>query len=93
MPSHNFTAPFLHWAPVPQHHQIKSFLLPKIQQHQQTYGKKETGGAITSFFSAATGNAQNCDNKVPENHSVSKARKSSSSFFTHNRLYVCKMDH
>jgi len=57
MPSHNFNAPFVHWDYVPQHHQIKSFLLPKIQQHQQEYGKRETGNAITTFFTSVEDNA------------------------------------
>lgn len=57
MPSHNFFSPFVHWEYVPQHHQIKSFLLPKIQQHQQQYGTRGTGNALTTFWSSAEDNA------------------------------------
>lgn len=57
MPSHNFNAPFLHWEEVPQHHQIKSILLPKIQQHQQQYGSIESGGAISTFWAPVKDNA------------------------------------
>lgn len=57
MPSHNFFTPFVYWDYVPQHHQIKSFLLPKIQQHQQQHGTRGIGNALTTFYTSVEDNA------------------------------------
>lgn len=51
---HDFHAPFVAWYPVQQHHQIKSILLPQLNNHESA--QKESGGALTTFFSSTKDN-------------------------------------